>query len=176
MEGKCGMIKDTIIEYIYGELEPGKRALFEAHLKECPECAKLAAGYAKVREAFEKVRPEMTQEDFDFHRENTVAKINEPQPGIIDRIKSFLTVQKLAYAMAVLLLVAAGAGTGYYTSYTGKLAKEKAIAEKMDMLENMEIIERLDFYKQMSEGGINEDQKSGNTIFDITLFLRSGGC
>ena len=36
---KCQKTKDLMLEALYGELPAGDRALFDAHLRACPECA-----------------------------------------------------------------------------------------------------------------------------------------
>jgi anti-sigma factor RsiW len=48
----CERIEGLLTSYADGELGPGEKALVEAHLAACPECAALAAGLRSADEAF----------------------------------------------------------------------------------------------------------------------------
>lgn len=45
LEATCREVIGFLTDYLGGELEPGRREAFEAHLAECPSCVSYIASY-----------------------------------------------------------------------------------------------------------------------------------
>ncbi len=168
---KCKNTKERIIEYIYGEMDIAGKAGFEAHLKECPDCGKLVLSYAKVRDAYAKAEVRLSDSAWQAQLVGIKLKLAENKPTLIEKMKAFLSVKKLSFAMAIMLMVA-GAGTGIYTSEKLR-TQDRTIAEKMEMLENLDIIERFDFYKQVSDDDSDYIDESNSSVMPAILKGRS---
>lgn len=165
--------KEDLIEYVYSEAEPAKVAAIEAHIKECAQCGKLAAQYVKIASDASGFGVDLSEAALEKQRRAIVNELNkEDRQGNLGlALRRFFTTQKLAYALSLMLLVGAGAGAGIYKS---KEAREsKAMATQMEMLQDLEMLERLEFYKAVSEettdknGNKKEEEKEKPGAFNL---------
>jgi hypothetical protein len=148
---KCTISSGTLVDYIYGEIDDvSKLHEIELHIKSCPDCLMEIGRLEAVKKAAEANRVDFPEEIWSVQRQNILRKIRTDAPakksfgGIFHGI---FDVKKLS--LAALIIIMAGIGTQYYRNVK-ILDEQKAMADKMELLQNMEIIERLDFYEKMS--------------------------
>jgi anti-sigma factor RsiW len=48
VELTCQQLTELIVDYLTGEMEPAKRASFEGHLRDCPDCEAFLHTYKRT--------------------------------------------------------------------------------------------------------------------------------
>lgn len=158
MKKECGFYDDKLLEFSFGELdaEPELKKKVEEHLAICIECWEKVDGYRKTSAtAAAAMKVDFSDEVWEMQRREIIKRATY-KVDVLAEIRNFitglLTTRKLATGFALLVFLAVGSGAGYnYFKYAEKLKSERVMISKVDMLENIEIIERLDFYKKMAE-------------------------
>ena len=96
--------KQTLIAYVYGEIEPAARKAVDDHLARCRECAAEVAALAGVRSGLGLWVPPHAELDF------TIVKKSElPVSNLLRPARWWNTVPVWAQAAAAILVLAAGA-------------------------------------------------------------------
>ncbi len=148
---KCGVDNSLLADYIYGEIEDASKVKeLEGHIKGCAECAKETDALRAVLKASKLSRVNFSEEVWSMQRQDILRKVRQSKPTPVSFMKAFFglfSFKKLG--LAVLIVVMAGVGTQYFR-YVKSVEQQKAIAEKMELLQNLAIIERLDFYEKIS--------------------------
>jgi len=158
MKKECEFFREKLRDYAMGglESEPELVRKISEHTAICAECWNEADAYKKAMETAASVmRVEFSEDVWEMQRREIIKRVTY-RPDIIAGIKkalaSFFTTRRLAAGFALALIVAAGAGAAFrHYSYTRELKTEQTVISRLDMLENIEIIERLEFYKKLSE-------------------------
>ena len=158
MKNKCDSLEEKIIEFVYGEAEPGTEEEIKAHLDSCEGCKRKVAGYKKVAERAGSIKVDFSDDIWRMQRESIIRRVRkEKDAGVLGwlgkAVRGLFEARKLSFALAVLLLIAVGAGIQNYKK-NEMLARDKAITEKFELYENLEILERLDFYAEVSQKGV----------------------
>jgi anti-sigma factor RsiW len=158
MKKECEFFDDKLLEYALGELEaePELKKKIEEHTGICTDCWKKVDGYkSTAAAAATAMKVELSEDAWELQRKEIIkrATYRVDVPAEIRKfLLNLLTTRKLATGFALFIVLAAGAGAGIkYYNYSKQLQAERTMITKVDMLENIEIIERLDFYKKMSE-------------------------
>ena len=158
MKKECEFFDDKLLEYALGELdaEPGLKKKIEEHIAICTDCWKRVDDYKKTSAAAAAaMKAGLSEDAWELQRKEIIKRVTY-RPDVMAEIRKFLTklltTRKLATGFALLIVLAAGAGAGImYYNYSKQLQAERTMITKVDMLEYIDIIERLDFYKKMSE-------------------------
>jgi len=158
MKKECEFFDDKLLEYAFGELdaEPELKKKIEQHTGICTDCWHKVDEYKKASAAAaEAMNVEFSQDAWELQRKEIIKRVTY-RPDVPANIRKFfvnlLTTRKLATGFALMMVLAAGAGAGIkYHNYSKQLQAERTMITKVDMLENIGIIERLDFYKKLSE-------------------------
>jgi hypothetical protein len=161
MKKECEFFSDKLLEYAFNELdgEPELKKKIEEHTAICTDCWNKVDGYRKTSAAAAAaMKPEFSEDVWEMQRRQIIKRVTHKVDVIAEArkfLKNVLTTRKLAAGFALFVALAAGAGAGFtYYSHEEKLREERVITAKIDMFENMGVIERLDFYKKMQEKGI----------------------
>lgn len=97
--------KQTLIAYLYGEIDPAARNAVDAHLAQCRACASEVTALGGVRSELGLWVPPHAQLDF------TIVKKSElPPSNVLRPARWWNTVPVWAQAAAAILVLAAGAG------------------------------------------------------------------
>ena len=96
--------KQTLIAYLYGELEPAARRAVDEHLARCSACAAEAAALGDVRSELSLWVPPHAELDFAI-----VKKSELPPSNVLRPARWWNTVPVWAQAAAAVLVIAAGA-------------------------------------------------------------------
>ncbi|HDQ26374.1 MAG TPA: hypothetical protein ENN43_06490 [bacterium] len=156
MSDKCGFPRDRLMEYVYSGTEEAKDiAEIEAHIKGCAGCAEKAAGYKSAIKAYSEIKVDFSEDVWDIQRQEIIRKIRkerkDPFAAVLKVFSFVFGHKKLGFAL--LLVALAGVWAGHYRNQAA-LQRDRVMIEKVDVLENMEILERLDFYRDLAELGI----------------------
>lgn len=149
MDEKCRVKDEELTEFFYGESsDPG----LEAHAAGCRECSRRLEGMKKVTDIINSSRRELPREAWDIHTASVMKKIRAARqikmPSFISGLFANRLVLTGAAAFAAVLFVA---GAGFmYSAKTSAHDRDRAITERMEMFENMEVLERLDFYSNLA--------------------------
>jgi len=115
----CDKCRDLMVEALYGELVPGDRASFEAHLAICPDCAAEFKDMSAVLKVMDqRVRRDPGPEFWDGYWDRLAARpgagnIRAVRPERIRRFPLFGRAPAWAFqAAAAVVLVAAGIAIG----------------------------------------------------------------
>lgn len=161
MKKECEFFSGKLLEYVYNELdaEPALKKKIEEHIAICTDCWKKVEDFrATSAAAADSMKPEFSEEVWEMQRRQIIKRIKhrvDVAAEIRKFLKNILTTRKLAAGLALFIMLAAGAGAGFtYYRHQEQLRTERIITAKIDMFENMGVIERLDFYKKMHEKGI----------------------
>jgi anti-sigma factor RsiW len=95
--------KQTLIAYLYGEIEPAVRSAVDAHLARCGACAAEVAALGDVRSELGLWVPPHAELDFAI-----VKKSAQPASNVLRPARWWNTVPVWAQAAAAVLVVAAG--------------------------------------------------------------------
>jgi anti-sigma factor RsiW len=148
---KCGIKSELLADYIYGEIEDKARLRsLEQHIKDCPDCTREAAELGEILKAAKAARVDFSGDIWSMQRQNIIRKIRKikaPGKGLSAVWHALFDIKKLSVAAVILVMV--GVGAQYYR-YIKASQEQSAIADKLELLQNLEIIERLDFYEKMS--------------------------
>jgi hypothetical protein len=158
MKKECMFFDDKLLEYALAELdtEPELKAKIEGHTSICMDCWKKVDAYKKTSAAAAAaMKVDLSEEVWEVQRKEIIKRVTY-RVDVLAEIRKYilkmLTTRKLAAGFALFMFLAAGAGAGFrYFEYSEKLKSERVMISRVDMLENIEIIERLDFYKKMAE-------------------------
>lgn len=158
MKKECAFFDGKLLEYAMDELEaePELKKKVEEHVSGCADCWKKADGYRRaMRTAAGVMKVDFSDEVWEVQRREIIRRVTH-KTDVLRAVREFLgrllTTRRLAAGFALTLVLAAGAGAGYrYYANARQLHAERTMISKVDMLENMELIERLDFYKKMSQ-------------------------
>ena len=97
--------KQTLIAYLYGEIEPAVRNAVDAHLAQCSACAAEVTALGDVRSELGLWVPPHAELDFAI-----VKKSELPASNVLRPARWWNTVPVWAQAAAAILVLAAGAG------------------------------------------------------------------
>jgi hypothetical protein len=97
--------KQTLIAYLYGDIEPAARQVVDAHLARCRECADEVTALGHVRSELRLWVPPNAELDFTI-----VQKSALPGSNVLRPARWWDTVPVWAQAAAAVLVLAAGAG------------------------------------------------------------------
>lgn len=148
----CAKIKELLPDYAYGETGKDDTAFIQAHIAKCGECLAELDKIKKIAQAASGLKAELPQHMWDMHLKGIISRLDEPvKKGFA--LPAWLNVRVLAAGFAVFMMLVAGTFTyfGYFKKALPVKGTETEMAESLDMFENMEIIERLEFYKTMTE-------------------------
>jgi anti-sigma factor RsiW len=149
---KCGIKEETLVDYLYGEIGPGgEKDSLEEHIRACPECRAEIKKLEALRAAAESMKVDFSPDIWDMHRASVMKGLKK-----IGKRKNFISglfgahVPARALLAAALIVLLAGAGVTYFYHVKAE-EQQKVFAEKAEMLQNLDVIERLDFYEKISE-------------------------
>lgn len=158
MKKECEFFDDKLLEYALGELdtEPELKKKIGEHIGICTDCWKKVDEYRQASAmAASVMKVDFSDDVWAVQRKEIIRRVTY-RVDVLEVIRKFLvkvmTTRKLAAGFAMLIMLAAGAGAGFkYHAYQENLKAERTMTSRIDMFENMEIIERLDFYKTMND-------------------------
>lgn len=152
MKKLCGITNELLVDYIYGEMEEiSKVKELEGHLQSCASCAAEVKELNLVKRAAQNADINFSADIWAVHKQGVLRKL-EKRENVFLKMKEafFSTFSFKVLGLAALVLLMSGVGIRYY--HVLKVSQEqKAISEQMELLQNFEIIERLDFYEKISK-------------------------
>jgi anti-sigma factor RsiW len=149
---KCGIKEETLVDYLYGEIVPGKeKEALEAHIRSCPECGAGIKKLEALQAAAVSMKVEFSPDIWEMHRAAVIKRLKkkEKQGGFAYGFFRTRVPARALWAAALIVLLA-GAGVTYYYHVKSE-EQQKVFAEKSELLQNLDVIERLDFYEKISE-------------------------
>ena len=152
MKKQCGISNELLVDYIYGEMEDAAKVKeLELHLKTCDSCAAEVKGLNLVKKAAHNADINFSADIWAVHKQGILRKLSHKKNVFVSLKEKFFSIFDFkVLGLAVLVLLMGGVGIQYYNVL--KVSQEqKAIAEQMELLQNFEIIERLDFYQKISK-------------------------
>jgi|GEM_PF-1861758 len=150
----CAKVKELLVDYAYNESAREDRQFVESHIERCALCAEELEGIKKTASAASSMKAELPEHMWDMHLNGIMKRLNKPAKKVFAfNLKFGFNIRPLAAGFAGLLMIAAGtlAYFGYFNKSMPSDSRETEMAESLDMMQNMEIIERLEFYKTMTE-------------------------
>jgi len=103
----CCDDKETLVAYLYGEIDPGVKRAVDDHLRKCPECSEEVGALHVVRHDLESWDPPVPDLGFTIVRQPAAA----PAPVLTSsRWSAARTLPVWAQAAAAMLVVGLGAG------------------------------------------------------------------
>lgn len=112
----CGRYRSWLVEALYGELDPARRAVFEAHLSECGECAAMLNEFQRTaRVMSRRQRPDPGPEFWDGYWNRLEERVAREDSIVVDasRFARRRSLGSWGYRVAaVVALLAAGAWIG----------------------------------------------------------------
>jgi putative zinc finger protein len=102
----CCDDKETLVAYLYGEIDPDAKRDVEAHLRRCAECSEEVLGLQSVRRDIDAWVPPMPDLGF------TIVQQTAAQPAVLTsaRWSALRTLPVWAQAAAAVLVLGIGAG------------------------------------------------------------------
>ncbi len=148
----CGVSSEALAEYIFGEMEPSEASRIAGHIKECSACREEIKKLSAVSEAVKSIEVDFSGDIWDMQRASIIRKLEkkEKQNVSIFRVFSPGFMLKTAGAAALIFILAAAGFKAF--DYIKTVESRQAIAGNTEMLQNLEILERLDFYEKISAG------------------------
>ena len=151
MKKECQINSELLVDYVYGEItDVKKQSEVESHIKTCASCAAEVKKLKMVIEASKLNEVKFSSDIWAIHKEGILKKLKKadnPIQYLRERFHAIFDFKVLGVATLILLMT--GVGIQYYKVI--KVSQnQKAIAEQMELLQNFEIIERLDFYQKVS--------------------------
>jgi hypothetical protein len=151
MKNVCPVSNELLTDYIYDEIsDRTKLAEIEAHIKSCPECRAELKKLKMVKEAAKANEVDFSADVWAIHKQGILKKLSENDIFLQtawERFRSIMNIKTLGLAVLILLMTGAGI---QYCSVLKVSQEKKVIAKQMELLQNYEIIERLDFYEKIS--------------------------
>ncbi len=147
MNEKCGITDETLVDYVYDEIEDAaKRKEVEEHIKTCAECGAGVKELELVKKTAENADVDFSDDIWDVHRQGVLRKLAKKEKPM----RNFREVFNVkTFALAAIILLMSGVGLQLYRSFQAT-QEQQVIADKADLLQNIDIIERLDFYEEIS--------------------------
>lgn len=159
MKKECEFYSDKLLDYAYGELPLELEKRVSEHAAICVDCWKEVDGYKKAAQvAASAMTVDFSGDIWEMQRREIIKRVVY-RPNIFKEAVKFLvrsfSARKLAAGLALLVLMAAAGAFGLkYLNDEKTLEAQMNITNKIDMFDNMPIIERLDFYKKMSDSRV----------------------
>ena len=152
MKKQCGITNELLVDYIYGEIEDASKAeSLAAHIKVCASCAAEVDELNLVKKASGNAGINFSADIWAVHRQGVLRKLEKHENVFLKMKEAFFAAFSFkVLGLAALVLLMGGVGIRYY-SVLKVTQEQKAIAEQMELLQNFEIIERLDFYEKISK-------------------------
>ena len=152
MKKECGITNELLVDYIYGEItDAAKQAEIETHIKTCASCGAEIKQLDLVKKAARNAGINFSADIWDVHRQGILRKLAKKE-NVFKNLKEafFSAFDVKVFGLAAVILLLTGAGLQYYSML--KVSQEqKAMAGQMELLQNFDIIERLDFYEKISK-------------------------
>lgn len=104
--------KDTLLEYLYGDLEADRRRVFEGHLRTCVPCAREAEGLQGVRTELAGWAPPDVELGFAIISKDAVAMNGGSQPATVLRPPRWSAAAMPVWARVAAAVLVMGAGLG----------------------------------------------------------------
>ena len=152
MKRLCGITDELLVDYIYEEIEDAaKLAEIEAHVKNCALCAAELKQLDLVKKASKNADIDFSGDIWAMHKQGVLRKLAKKENVLMNlRVKVLSVFDFKVLGLAALILMFTGAGMQYYRVVKAT-QDQKAMAGQMELLQNFEIIERLDFYEKISK-------------------------
>ena len=149
---KCGIKNEMLVDYVYGETGPGTGlAALESHISGCPECRAEIEKLKAVSKAAASIKVDFSEDIWTMQRSAILKKLKKNEKKRVNLPGFFRGLFPAgAILTAAMILIVAGAGLTYFY-HSKSVEQQRTLAEKSEMLQNLDIIERLDFYEKISE-------------------------
>lgn len=159
MKKECEFYNDKLLEHAYGELTPDLEKKVSEHIGICVDCWKKADGYKKASKvAAAAMQVDFSGEVWEMQRREIIKRATYRVNIWKEAVKFLVDIfsgRRLAAGLALFILLAAGGVAGFkYFQHEKVLEAQMTITNKIDMFDNMPIIERLDFYSKMSDSEV----------------------
>ncbi len=152
----CKFIEEKLIEYVYDEITDNYTIEeIKQHLKICFKCREKYEAYIKIKENIKKIDINFPEEVWDLHRQEIKKKLYERKTAIAvikETIFNLFNIKKIVFAFLIILFAFVGI---QFVKTNQENEKYKKIIENIDILENISVIEQLDFYTKIKEGDFN---------------------
>jgi len=152
MKKECGITNELLVDYIYGEItDAAKGAEIKTHIKTCASCAAEIKQLNLVKKASGNAGINFSADIWGVHRQGILRKLAKKENAFRNLKEAFFSFFDVKiFGLAAVILLMTGAGLQYYRVLK-VLQEQKAIAGQMELLQNFDIIERLDFYEKISK-------------------------
>lgn len=152
MKKQCPVTNETLADYVYGEIEDAsKKSEIEGHIKNCRECADETARLNLIKKAAKNADIDFSPDIWAVHSRGVLHKFARQENAFLKFKEAFFSAFDVkVLGLAALILLLTGVGLQYYKVFK-VIQDRKAMAEQMELLQNFEIIERLDFYEKISK-------------------------
>lgn len=160
MKKECQFFRDKLLDYSIGELEPDISEKVKEHIEICTDCWKIVDDYKKISSiTVDILKVDFSEDIWEMERKEIIKRITQ-KIDIVKEIKNilkilFTTNRVLTAVFATILLVFCITVGGVQYKKNKELNKEKIIIENIGLFENIELLERFDFYKKIAEKGVD---------------------
>jgi|YelNatPaOPRAMG01_1025707.scaffolds.fasta_scaffold15432_6 hypothetical protein len=160
MKKECEFFRDKLLDYSIEELDTEISQKVKEHIEICPECWKIVDDYKKTNSLITgMLKVNFSEDVWEMERKEIIKRATQKidiKKEIIKIFKLLFTTRRvLTAAVLTIFLVFCITLGGIQYKKNQELNKEKIIIENIGLLENMELLERLDFYKEINKKGVN---------------------
>jgi hypothetical protein len=150
MKKECAETRANLVEYLYDEAgDEGMRERVKTHLRGCGDCSAELEKLKKIESAAKGMKVEFPDAVWDMHRKGILAGLarTKRKDFIFDL---HFDIKRAGIALAlVLIIIGVLTQFGNITKFIAQ--RTPSVMDDVDMVQNIEIIERLDFYKKLSK-------------------------
>lgn len=152
MKTECGITDEILVDYTYDEiLDAAKRAEIDTHIKKCEACTARVNQLELVKKAAKNAKIDFPADIWAVHKQGVLRKLAKRENLLMNIKEAFFSFFDVkVYGLAVLILLLTGVGLQYYKIIKAS-QEQKTMAEQQELLQNFEIIQRLDFYEKISQ-------------------------
>jgi len=160
MKKECEFFREKLSDYVSGERTPDIAEKVKEHVEICPDCWQITDDYKKANSTVSDVLSVDFSEDvWEMERKEIIKRAMQKTDigkEIIKRLKILFTAKRVLTSAVVTIILVCFIGTGVIQyNKSQEIKKERQIIQNIGLLKNMEILERLDFYKKIAESGVN---------------------
>jgi hypothetical protein len=150
MKKECAETRANLVEYLYNETgDKDMLARIKAHLHGCGECSAELEKFKKIELAAKGMKVEFPDAVWDMHRKGILAGLaRTKKKNLVFDFRFDIKRAGIALAL-VLIIVGVLTQFGNITKFIAQ--RTPSLMDDVDMVQNIEIIERLDFYKKLSK-------------------------
>lgn len=160
MKKECGFFRDRLFDFSIGEIEPDIAEKIKEHIELCPDCWKIVDDYKRTDSTVAGIlKVDFSEDIWQMERKEIIKRATQKidiKKEVLKILKMLFTTKRvLTAAVATVLLVFCVMVGGIQYKKSQELNKQKIVIQNIGLFENIELLERLDFYKKINDKGID---------------------